>query len=146
MAAMEYHVKIIDPTNDEERYFLFERLTEFNLPYLGKNQERKVVLGVDDEAERRIAGLAATITYDTMYVERLWVDEKVRSSGIGRKLMLQAERIAKHSGCRMIHLFTYDFQAPDFYERLGFEQWGVLEGFPNGHCQLHYRKLLLTNG
>jgi ribosomal protein S18 acetylase RimI-like enzyme len=142
MAVMNYHVKIIDPTNEEERNFLFERLMEFNLPYLGKNQERKVVLGVDDEADQRIAGLAATITYDTMYIERLWVDENVRSSGIGRKLMLQAERIAKHSGCRMIHLFTYDFQAPDFYERLGFEQWGVLEGFPNGHRQLHYRKLL----
>ena len=142
---MDYHVKIIDPSNEEERNFLLERLMEFNLPFLGKNQERKVVLGVDDETEQRIAGLAATITYDTMYIERLWVDEKARSSGIGRKLMLQAERIAKHSGCRMIHLFTYDFQAPFFYERLGYEQWGVLEGFPNGHSQLHYRKLLHTN-
>lgn len=139
---MEYHVKIIDPSSEEERDFLFECLMAFHLPFLGKNQERKVVLGVDDEAERRIAGLAATISYDTMYIERLWVDESVRSSGIGHKLMQQAERIAKHSGCRMIHLFTYDFQAPGFYERLGFEQWGVLEGFPNGHCQLHYRKLM----
>lgn len=143
---MNYHVKIIDPTNEEERTFLFERLMEFNLPFLGTNHEREVILGVDDEADQRIAGLAARISYNTMYIERLWVAQGVRGFGIGRKLMGQAEHIAKHSGCGMIHLFTYDFQAPGFYERLGYEQWGTLEGFPNGHRQLHYRKLTQSNG
>ena len=143
---MEYHIKIIDPTNEEERKFLFDRLMEFNLPFLGKNQERKVILGVDDEENQRVAGLAATISYGTMYIERLWVAQGVRGMGIGSKLMGQAERIARHSGCGMIHLFTYDFQAPGFYERLGYEQWGALEGFPNGHCQLHYRKINNSNG
>jgi hypothetical protein len=35
---------------------------------------------------------------------------------------------------------TFDFQAPGFYQKLGYVEWGVLEDFPGGHRRIYFRK------
>lgn len=139
----EYHVKVLDPTTSEARDFIAARLADFNEPFVGPEDMIKVVLGVDSGSGERVAGLSAVIYYKAMSIDFLWVDESVRGENLGKLLVDQAERIARHSGCLMIHLDTFDFQAPRFYEKLGFERWGVLGPFPNGHQRYYYRKLLV---
>jgi hypothetical protein len=34
------------------------------------------------------------------------------------------------------------FQAPDFYRKLGYEEFGRLDDFPPGHSRLFFRKNL----
>ena len=136
----DYHIKVLDPANDVERDFIEKRLAAFNAPYVGPDDPVKVILGVDDDNGDRVAGLSAVIYYQVMTIDLLWVHERVRGQGIGKRLVQQAERIARHSGCRMIHLDTFDFQAPGFYEKLGFERWGILGPYPNGHKRIYYQK------
>ena len=138
----EYHIKVLDPTNNIARDFIAAQLGKFNEPFVGEDDPIRVVLGVDSDEGERVAGLLAVISYQVMAIDLLWVHENVRGQGVGKKLVEQAERIAKHSGCTMLHLDTFDFQAPKFYEKLGFERWGVLGPFPNGHQRFYYRKLI----
>jgi GNAT superfamily N-acetyltransferase len=138
----EYHIKILDPTTDEARGFIQDRLGKFNEPYVGEDDPAKIVLGVDTDSGDRVAGLSAVIYYKVMSIDLLWVNESVRRIGVGKKLIDQAERIARRRGCVMIHLDTFDFQAPRFYEKLGYERWGVLGPYPNGHQRIFYRKLI----
>lgn len=138
----EYRVKVLDPTTDEARDFIAARLGEFNAPYIGNNEPLKVVLGIDDEWGVLVGGLAAVIEYQAMSIHLLWVDASVRGQGVGKILIHQAEKIARRSKCIMIYLDTFDFQAPRFYEKLGFERWGELGPFPNGHKRYYYRKLM----
>jgi hypothetical protein len=53
-------------------------------------------------------------------------------------LLLQAaESEALRRGCTCALLDSYSFQAPDFYKKLGYQEFGLLEDFPAGH-RLHF--------
>ncbi|MEE4195488.1 MAG: GNAT family N-acetyltransferase [Anaerolineae bacterium] len=133
----------MDPTTSEARDFIASRLGEFNQPYVGSDEPIKVVLGVDTETGDLVGGLSAQIYYRVMSIDLLWVDQRVRGQGVGKILIHQAEKIARRSGCVMIHLDTFDFQAPSFYEKMGFERWGELGPYPNGHKRYYYRKMIV---
>jgi hypothetical protein len=45
-------------------------------------------------------------------------------------------------GVRSICLDTFSFQAPAFYKKLGFKQFGKLKDFPKGHERIWLKKVL----
>jgi ribosomal protein S18 acetylase RimI-like enzyme len=56
--------------------------------------------------------------------------------------MQEAERRARRRGSRLIHLNTYSFQAPGFYEKLGYRRFGGMSGSPAGASRHFYVKPL----
>jgi ribosomal protein S18 acetylase RimI-like enzyme len=66
-----------------------------------------------------------------MHIEVLWVDEEIRGHGHGKDLMQRAERIGKEKGYTASHTWTFSFQAPEFYQAIGYEIIGVFDGYPN---------------
>jgi hypothetical protein len=56
-------------------------------------------------------------------------------------LLLEAEAAAIKLGCRGAWLGTFDFQARGFYERLGYNVFAELTGFPPGHTHYHLKKV-----
>ena len=87
-----------------------------------------------------IGGLSGDILFNWFYVSRLAVAPESRDEGHGRKLMEEAERVARERGCAGIWLNTYSFQAPDFYRKLGFAEFGALENNPRGGRRYFLRK------
>jgi len=53
-----------------------------------------------------------------------------------------AEVEARKRGARYAYLDTFDFQAPEFYKKYGYEVFGVLEDFPSGHTRYFMKKQL----
>ncbi|HKV45926.1 MAG TPA: GNAT family N-acetyltransferase [bacterium] len=76
-------------------------------------------------------------------IRLLWVREDFRGAGLGSKLMHAVEHEAIRRGCHIATLETHSFQAPGFYEKLGYEKIGVLDEYPIGH-QKHYLKKVLS--
>ena len=75
-------------------------------------------------------------------ISTLWVDEAHRGRGIGRELMERAEEEAYRRGCLYARLSTSTFQAPGFYEKLGYTLYGKLEDCPPGDTALYCHKNL----
>lgn len=103
---------------------------------------RPLCVFVRDAEGTVLGGLTGYTQWDWLYVDVLWLSDALRGSGLGTRLLTTAEQEARARGCRASRLYTYDFQAPDFYARHGYEQWAVLEDYPPGHRQIWYRKAL----
>jgi len=73
-------------------------------------------------------------------VAHLWVHESHRGRGLGRALLEAAEAEAARRGCRQMVVATHSFQAPAFYERLGYEKQAVVRDQPEGHANILYTK------
>ena len=95
-----------------------------------------------DEAESPRAGLRGVTAYDWLFVIWLWVAEPFRRQGVGSRLLSGAEAIARERRCSSCYLDTFSFQAPEFYKRHGYHEFGRLEDFPPGHARIWFSKTL----
>ncbi|ATF95494.1 putative acetyltransferase [Cedecea neteri] len=74
-------------------------------------------------------GLVAQTWWGALEIQYLWVAEEERRKGYGRALMLRAEMEARKRGCHMTYVDTFSFQARGFYEKLGYREYGKLDGY-----------------
>lgn len=118
-----------------------QRLYEFNMDATGYRDG--LDLGFVAEEAGEIVGAAAGYTWGGICeVKTLWVHPDRRKAGLGSALVAQAIDEARARGCRLMFLTTYDFQAPDFYERLGFECIATIPDKPLGHIEHIMRRTL----
>jgi ribosomal protein S18 acetylase RimI-like enzyme len=75
-------------------------------------------------------------------VSVVWVTEEQRGQGIGHHLMSLAEEEAKRRSCRFARLATSNYQAPDFYKKIGYKMYGKLENCPQGETVYYFYKEL----
>ena len=73
----------------------------------------------------------------------IWVRAELRHQGLGAHLMQLAEEEAKRRGCTYARLATSEYQAPDFYRKLGYREYGKLENCPRGETVYYFCKELL---
>ena len=121
---------------------LWAGLVRYNRAQAGPLHYQRVVLTVRDGKRRVMGGLILQSYWKESYVELLWLDGLARRLGYGRRLMQEAERRARRRGSRLLHLNTYSFQAPGFYEKLGFKRFGGMEGSPRGASRHFFVKVL----
>ena len=95
-----------------------------------------------DEGEIVQAGIRFVLAFEWLFVNWLWVADAYRKHGVGSQLMAGAEATARAQGCRGAYLDTFTFQAPKFYERLGYREFGRLNDFPPGHARIWFSKPL----
>ncbi len=134
---------ILDETNDAEiRETLWQRIKAFNELYFGQRTDHPFSLTIRDENSKIIAGLNGLIFLDHARVEFTWVDEPYRGQGLGRQLFQKLEVYCRSKGCKVIQLYTFDFQAPTFYEKMGFDFIGSVSEWTCGRDCYFMRKIL----
>ena len=85
-------------------------------------------------------GLVGFTHWGWLYIDDLWIAAPHRQEGYGRHLVTHAEALARARGCRHAHLRTWSFQAPGFYQRLGYRVVGQMDGYPAGEVYYWLRK------
>jgi len=96
-----------------------------------------------DADDRLAAGLTGRTWAHWLHVDLLWVDPRLRGSGLGSRLLAEAERVARTDrACARSRVETWDFQAPDFYRRHGYEVSGRIENYPPGLTEFTLTKEL----
>lgn len=85
-------------------------------------------------------GLSGVTLYEWMHVQYLAVAEQARGGGWGAKLMDEAERWGRKRGLKGMWLDTFEFQVPDFYRKLGFVDFGIIENHPEGSRRIFFKK------
>jgi GNAT superfamily N-acetyltransferase len=119
---------------------IFARLTAFNERIVGKDNHASLLVTARDAAGDLAGGLTGDTYWGWLSIAILWVREDCRGEGIGTRLVRAAEEGARARGCRRAHVDTMDFQAPGFWERMGYRLFGVLDDLPEGHSRRFYWK------
>lgn len=115
--------KIINLSEEQEceiRYYL----DEYNNQHIKYRLDGMIRIGLEEDGTL-IAGLIAYMSvYKILYVDTVYVDERYRRRGYGRKLMMEMERQAREQGVNTIRLDTFNWQGTEFYKALGYETVG----------------------
>lgn len=126
--------------DEEEVSALRRQLVNYNITRAQADEGQSLAIFVKDDDGRLLAGVYGWLWGQCMEVDNLWVTERLRGQGIGRELMRKLEEAARSRGGKTAVLDTYSFQAPEFYESLGYELFGIVDGYGHGHQKHFFRK------
>lgn len=138
MSSLEVHIESAASVADIEA--VHAGLRSFNMRIIGDPASEDITVLLRDAQREVVGGLVGHIRWRWAYVEKLWIADAHRGGGHGRQLMAAAEARALAAGCIGIYLDTFEFQARPFYEKLGYEVFGTLEGYPPGYRQYFLAK------
>lgn len=130
-----------DMTKDEAAH-VKRKLAEFADQFTEPRNYRDIGVVLRDGDGNVSGGITAYTIWDWLQIESLWIAEELRGRGYGHKLLMRAEAIGRGYGCRYARLDTFEFEARVFYERHGYAVYSQTVDFPEGHTQLHLKKLL----
>jgi GNAT superfamily N-acetyltransferase len=132
-------ISVLDNPSEEDRLAILTPLLAYNDAKIPDDRFERIAIMLRDPAGKDVGGVWAKLYYDWIFVELLFVPESLR--GQGSKLLAQVEEIAKEKACTGVWLDTFSFQAPGFYEKQGYERFGVLENYPRGVERIFFRKV-----
>lgn len=94
------------------------------------------------QGARFLGGVTTRTVQEWMYVSLLAVSPEARGTGLGAQLIATAEAAARERGLVGVWLDTFSFQAPGFYEKLGYSRFGALPDSPVGEERIFFAKRL----
>jgi GNAT superfamily N-acetyltransferase len=131
----------VDEVSREDRQALIDALGAYNNAFLGDPAAASVGIFVRDQAGEMRAGLIGYTYAGWLFINLLWVHADLRRGGVGRGLMAEAERRGGELGCHSAYLDTFTFQAPEFYPKLGYREFGRID-YPPDHQRIFFQKQL----
>ena len=138
-----YRLSIEREPTLKDRRTLGDALGVFNEPFLPNADPHSLAVLVRGPGGELRAGLDGFTYAGWLFIRYLWVHAELRRSGVGRGLMAEAEREARRLGCHSVWVDTFSFQAPGFYAKLGYREFGRLD-YPPDHKRIFLQKQLVA--
>jgi ribosomal protein S18 acetylase RimI-like enzyme len=139
----DYRLTIETEPDPDAIQSLRSKLAAYNVAQMGgDDHHEEVFISLRDEDARLVGGVVAEFVWGMCEVDFLWVHDDLRGEGYGCKLLAQVEQEAVKRGCQNIFLDTFSFQAPGFYQKLGYEIVAEIADYPPGRSKVFLRKRL----
>ena len=135
-------VELLRRNDPADRAAVAGPLVAFNRAAVPSEPREPLAILLRDGSGAVTGGLWGRFTHDWLFVELIVVPAALRGSGLGRRLMALAEDAARGENCVGLRLDTFEFQAPGFYDKLGFTPFGVLLDHPRGRSRIFPQKRL----
>lgn len=142
---MKQEPGIVKETDAEKAILVLEEKI-----YLHNSEKTKHTNGalfaytIRDSNGEIIAGTGGWTWANACEITQLWVSEKWKGRGFGKKLLEAAEQEAIREDCDTVLVRTYTFQAPAFYAKNGYKMECVVKDFPKGYNYFILSKRNLT--
>lgn len=129
-----------DPALDQR---LSDELDAFNAGATpGIAPAQKLTVRVERDGDL-VAGISGWTWGFAAGISMVWVREDSRGTGVGRDAMTAFETEATRRGCTQVFVTSFTFQAPAFYQQMGYRELFRWDSVPTDGCDdVHMRKEL----
>ena len=128
-----------DDNNDVENYVKLElhKYNQKNCKYIRENSSyahNNKINGdfIIYDKNTIIGGALGQIIWGWYYLSDFYINEEYRNQGIGTQIIDKIEQFAKENNALGVRIDSWNFQAPKFYQKLGYKVWGKFKDCPPG--------------
>ncbi|MBZ9769057.1 GNAT family N-acetyltransferase [Mesorhizobium sp. CA6] len=139
---MKTSLEITAEPSPQDLAFLGASLTAFNDADVGASGRKSLAVFVRGNTGTLVAGISGYTAWGWLYVQWLWVDERLRGKGIAAGMLDAAEQEAAARGCHSAWIDTFNPIAEKVYRRQGYQPFGTLPDFPIGRSRVFLQKKL----
>jgi GNAT superfamily N-acetyltransferase len=140
----EFDIELTDAPTDADEKVIESGLADFNAEQAGYSDWRPIaVLARDPATGQTIGGIVGRTTLGLLFVDLVYLPTALRGQNLGSRMMGMLEQEAARRGCRSGALITITFQAPGFYERHGWREFGRVPCDPPGTFRVFMTKTLV---
>ena len=132
--------ELTDSPADGDISAIGSALAAFNHIDVGPSERRGLALLLRGDDGTVIGGLYGYTGWGWLYVQYLFVPERLRGRGLAGRMLAAAEQEAKERGCHGAWIDTFNPEALRIYQRQGFQIFGSLAEFPAGRSRHFLQK------
>lgn len=137
-------IVLTDAPTADELGAIRRPLDQFNLDACGIADQRPLALLVRNPMTHEVVGgLNGRTSRGMLFIDVFFLPETMRGNGLGSRLLLMAEEEGLRRGCRTGILHTNSFQAPGFYKKHGWREFGNFPCDPPGTSRIFLTKELI---
>ncbi len=89
-----------------------------------------------------LGGMQGRSSLGLLFIDLFYLPPALRKMGLGTEILLRFEEEGRKRGCTAAFLYTISFQAPDFYKKHGWEEFGRIDCKPEGTSRIFMKKSL----
>ena len=138
----KYHIVYVEEPEQSAWGLIGHGIREYNVLKAGEYTFQRLCFVLQSAEQGFAGGVIGELFWDWFHIDLLWVKDELRGCGYGHRLLTRAEDEARQRGAKNAYLDTFSFQAPDFYQRHGYQVFGELKDFPPGHQRYFLTKQL----
>ena len=139
----DYKIEYEEGLNSDVEAILSDGISDEAVIKKSMSGVQPFTLSIKAENSEILGGATGYIFYGSLYLDMLWLKKELRKKGFGKKLLFEAENIARKLQCSFATLNTMDWEALPFYQSLGYEIEFVREGY-NNHSKMYLLRKKLT--
>lgn len=137
-----YYFEYQEEPAQEDLKVLTDGLIEEDILRKGMERIRPFGIFIKDAKGAVIGGINGLALYGSLYIEMLWVKTEWRNQGLGKKLVLESEKIGREKKCTFVIVTTMDWEALPFYQKRGYHIEFIREGYEKASKMYMLRKEL----
>jgi GNAT superfamily N-acetyltransferase len=134
---------LTDEPGEQAQQVIGRGLADFNELKTGYRDARPLAaLARDPDTAETLGGMLGRTSYGMLFIDLVFLPETLRGQDIGSRLLRMMEEEGIRRGCQSGVLYTVTFQAPGFYERHGWIEFGRVACDPPGTARVFMSKVL----
>jgi GNAT superfamily N-acetyltransferase len=147
MTDSDVEIVLTDAPDDAAREAIGGGLGGYNVQQAGYRDGRDLAVLLRERASGAVLGdVLGRTSLGLLFIDLFFLPETLRGQDLGSALLGQAEAEGLRRGCRNGFLYTLSFQAPGFYARHGWAEFGRIPCDPPGSARVFMRKALAPGG
>lgn len=134
---------LTDQPSDADEKVIGDGLADYNTQQTGYRDWRPLAaLLRDPDTGATLGGMIGRTSYGLLFIDLVFLPESARGQDVGTRLLQMMEDEGARRGCKAAFLLTITYQAPGFYQRHGWTEFGRIACDPAGTARVFMTKTL----